>query len=163
VHEGIDVVATPAGDAAAMIHCNECTAKIDPWIHLFGEAFSLMGLEYSQDALFSTLYEAALGEGKLAGFMRELLENAVSDLTAGLKLLTEDEGVSITGLTGHGGYFKSGQAGRMVMSQALRIPVTVSTAAAEGGAWGIALLAAYLSFTKEKSLQNFLSEVMENV
>jgi sugar (pentulose or hexulose) kinase len=162
-HEEIDIVTTPTGDDVAMIHCNECTAKIDPWIHLFGEAFSLMGLAYSESDLFSKLYEVSLGDGKLAQFMREILENAVSDLADGMKILTKQERVKITSLAGHGGYFKSGSAGQIVMSETLNIPVTISETAAEGGAWGIALLADYLKFSKEKSLQKFLSGVMKDV
>jgi sugar (pentulose or hexulose) kinase len=163
LHREIDIVTTPAGDDVAMIHCNECTVKIDPWIELFGEAFSLMGLYCPKSDLFSKLYEASLGDGKLAEFMRGVLESAVRDLADGMKILTDQEGVKITNLAGHGGYFGSGEAGRIIMSRTLDIPVTISETAAEGGAWGIALLADYLKFSKEKSLQEFLSEVMKNV
>jgi sugar (pentulose or hexulose) kinase len=163
LHEEIDIVTTPAGDDVAMIHCNECTVRVDPWIHLFGEALSLMGVTYAKSDLFAKLYEASLGVGRLAEFMREKLEDAVRDLADGMKILTEREHVDITSLAGHGGYFKSGGAGRAIMSKTLNIPVTISETAAEGGAWGIALLAAYLNVAKEKSLQKFLSEVMKGV
>jgi sugar (pentulose or hexulose) kinase len=163
LHKEIDIVTTPTGDDVAMIHCNECTAKIDPWINLFNEAFSLMGFDCSKSDLFSKLYEVSLGDGKLAQFMREILENAVNDLADGMKILTEQEQVEITSLAGHGGYFKSGRAGQIIMSKMLNIPVTISETAAEGGAWGIALLADYLKSSKEKSLQKFLSEVVKNV
>jgi sugar (pentulose or hexulose) kinase len=163
LYKEIDIVMTPTGDDVAMIHCNECTVRVDPWIDLFGEAISLMGFNSPKNELFSKLYEVSLGTGKLAEFMREILESAVRDLAAGIKILTERERVKITSLAGHGGYFKSGFAGQKIMSTALNIPVTISETAAEGGAWGIALLADYLRFSKEKSFQNFLSEVMENV
>ncbi|MDR1157748.1 MAG: ATPase [Oscillospiraceae bacterium] len=163
LHREIDIVTTPTGDDVAMIHCNECTVKIDPWINLFWEAFSLMGLDCAKSDLFSKLYEVSLDDGKLAQFMREILESAVSDLADGIKILTEQEKVTITSLAGHGGFFKSGSAGQTIMSKTLNIPVTISETAAEGGAWGIALLAEYLKCSKERSLQKFLSEVMKNV
>jgi sugar (pentulose or hexulose) kinase len=163
LHREIDIVTTPTGDDVAMIHCNECTVRVDPWIHLFGEAFSLMGLKYSNKDLFAKLYEVSLGESKLARFMWKILEDSVRDLADGMKILTEQEKVKITSLAGHGGFFKSGNAGRTIMSKTLDILVTISETAAEGGAWGIALLADYLQCSKEKSLQNFLSEVMKNV
>ena len=40
VHEEIDMVTTPAGDAVAMVHCNNCTSDLNAWVGLFGEAFS---------------------------------------------------------------------------------------------------------------------------
>jgi hypothetical protein len=142
VYPEIDVVATPLGDCAAMVHANECTAKIDPWLNLFGEAFDLMGVAYSRGELFTKLYEAALGDTKLSAFMRQLLESAVSDLSAGLRILTEGEGVKIDSLTGHGGFFKSGRAGQVIMSEMLGLPINLITQSAEGGAYGAGLLAA---------------------
>lgn len=45
------------------------------------------------------------------------------------------------------------------MSAALNIPVAVMETAGEGGAWGIALLAAYMKNKKEKQpLEDFLNE-----
>lgn len=44
---------------------------------------------------------------------------------------------------GHGGLFKTEQAGQQLMAAALKVPVAVMESAGEGGAWGIALLASY--------------------
>ncbi|MDR1604706.1 MAG: ATPase [Gracilibacteraceae bacterium] len=142
VYPEIDVVVTPLGDCAAMVHANECTAKIDPWLNLFGEAFDLMGAAYSRGELFTRLYEAALGDTKLSAFMRQLLESAVSELSAGLRILTEREGVKIDSLAGHGGFFKSGRAGQAIMSEMLGLPIHLVAQSAEGGAYGAGLLAA---------------------
>ena len=47
----------------------------------------------------------------------------------------------------------------MLMSAALSIPVAVMETAGEGGAWGIALLAAYMKNKKENQpLEDFLNE-----
>ena len=48
------------------------------------------------------------------------------------------------GLMGHGGLFKTKGVGQSIMAAAMDAPVTVMETAGEGGAWGIALLAAYM-------------------
>ena len=45
---------------------------------------------------------------------------------------------------GHGGFFKTKGVGQRYLAAAVGAPVTVMDTASEGGAWGIALLAAYL-------------------
>jgi sugar (pentulose or hexulose) kinase len=144
LNEAIDVVTTPDGHDVAMVHYNECTTRIDGWVALFGEALEMFGARADQGELFKGLYEKALGQGPLAQFMRGRLTEAVAELGDGLAQLTRGEGVKIDHLTGHGGYFKSGQAGRVVMSEALGVPVRLMAHASEGGAWGAAALALYL-------------------
>jgi sugar (pentulose or hexulose) kinase len=141
VYPAIDIVTTPTGEPVAMVHCNECTAKIDPWIKLFGEAFELFGFPTDKGELYQKLYETALGDSKLSEFMRDLLVSAVRDLADGMKLLTEKENVKIDSLTGHGGFFKSGKAGRVIMSETLGIPIELIDNSSEGGAFGMAILA----------------------
>ncbi|MDR0621811.1 MAG: ATPase [Deltaproteobacteria bacterium] len=145
-HPTVDVVTTPDGHDVAMVHFNECSTRIDGWINLFGEALALFGAEVPKDKLFGTLYEYALDPGQkpLAAFMRQRLTDAVSDLREGLMILTEEEGVRVDFLTGHGGYFKSGEAGRTVMSEALGIPIRLMAHSSEGGAWGMAVLASFM-------------------
>ena len=60
VHPEIDVVATPAGKAVAMVHCNNGTSDINAYVGLFGEVLSLMGHSVSMDELFTRLYEKSL-------------------------------------------------------------------------------------------------------
>ena len=79
----------------------------------------------------------------LANFMRVQLYSALGALRIGLDVLTEKEGVRIEELCGHGGFFKTPDVGQLIMAAATRTPVSVPESAGEGGAWGMALLAAY--------------------
>jgi len=157
LHKEVDIVTTPDGRDVAMVHYNECTSKIDPWIKLFGEAFDLFDVTVDSSELFHKLYEVALKGGtKLSEFMREVISSAVADLANGMRILTVEEQVKIEKLAGHGGLFKSGNAGKQIMSEMLGIPIELSETAAEGGAWGIALLADYLNYADEKVLSEYL-------
>jgi sugar (pentulose or hexulose) kinase len=157
LHREVDIVTTPDGRDVAMVHYNECTSKIDPWIKLFGEAFDLLGVTVDRGEMFRRLYEVALESGtKLSEFMRGVLTSAVSDLAGGMRILTEEEQVKVEKLAGHGGFFKSGNAGKQIMSEMLGIPIELSETAAEGGAWGIALLADYLNYAGDKVLSEYL-------
>jgi len=81
----------------------------------------------------------------LANFMRTLLFSSLGALRTGLDILFEKEGVRIDELRGHGGYFKAREVGPRIMAAAVNTPVSVLETAGEGGAWGIALLAAYMA------------------
>ena len=35
LHEELDMVTTPAGDAVAMVHCNNCTSDLNAWVNIF--------------------------------------------------------------------------------------------------------------------------------
>jgi sugar (pentulose or hexulose) kinase len=94
----------------------------------------------------------------LANFMRAHLFSAVGTLKIGMDILFEQEQVKIDKILGHGGFFKTEEVGQKVMAAALNVPVSVMETAGEGGAWGIALLAAYLVRRKEnESLEAYLS------
>ncbi len=80
----------------------------------------------------------------LANFMRTHLFSAVGALKIGLDILFEQEQVAIDQILGHGGFFKTEEVGQRVMAAAMNVPVAVMETAGEGGAWGIALLAAYM-------------------
>lgn len=160
LHKEIDIVSTPDGRDVAMVHYNECTSKIDPWVKLFGEALDLFGVTVDTGELYSKLYEVSLESGtKLSEFMRGVITSAVSELANGMRILTVDEQVKVENLAGHGGFFKSGNAGKQIMSEMLGIPIELSETAAEGGAWGIALLADYLNYAGEKVLSEYLEEI----
>ena len=93
----------------------------------------------------------------LENFIRALLFSSMATLKIGVDILTEGEGVKLTKLLGHGGLFKTALVGQKLMAGALNIPVAVMDSAGEGGAWGIALLAAYSVCKKEgESLESFL-------
>ena len=62
-------------------------------------------------------------------------------------------------ITGHGGLFKTQGVGQRILAAALNSPISVMETAGEGGAWGIALLAAYLVNNPEQaSLADYLEE-----
>ena len=93
----------------------------------------------------------------LSNFMRSLLLSAMTTLRIGMNILTDDEGVKISKLLGHGGLFKTAVVGQRLMAGVLDIPVAVMDSAGEGGAWGIALLAAYAaSKDGNETLEDFL-------
>jgi len=81
----------------------------------------------------------------LANFARTLLFSAMGTLKIGMDILTEKERVRLDRLLGHGGLFKTEGVGQKLMASALGVPVAVMESAGEGGAWGIALLAAFMA------------------
>ncbi len=92
----------------------------------------------------------------LANFMRCSLYSSLGALKIGLDILLKEENVQIDKIYGHGGFFKTEEVGQRIMSQATSTPVSVMENAPEGGAWGIALLAAYLD--QEGTLDQFLDQ-----
>lgn len=93
----------------------------------------------------------------LPNFVRALYFASLCALRSGMNILTEQEGVTIQEIRGHGGFFKSGDTGQRMMAAALGVPVSLPATAGEGGAWGMALLAAYMLSTEEgQSLADYL-------
>ena len=94
----------------------------------------------------------------LENFMRSLLFSSMSTLKIGMDILMKDEGVTLSKILGHGGLFKTPIVSQKMMAGALNVPVAVMESAGEGGAWGIALLAAF-AVCKEKgeTLEQFLA------
>ncbi len=95
----------------------------------------------------------------LANFMRAHFYTALCALRKGMDILTQEEQVKIDSLCGHGGFFKALGVGNQIMADAFQVPVTTMATAGEGGAWGIALLAAYLDKDPTVTLPKFLGEV----
>jgi sugar (pentulose or hexulose) kinase len=95
----------------------------------------------------------------LPNFMRTHLFSALGTLKIGMDILFEQEQVKIDRVLGHGGFFKTEEVGQKMMAAAMNVPVSVMETAGEGGAWGIALLAAYLIRKEEKEpLEAYLSK-----
>ena len=95
----------------------------------------------------------------LANFMRAHLYAALATFRIGLDHLFSQEGVKITRIMGHGGFFKTKGVGQRIMAAVVNAPVAVMETAGEGGAWGIALLAAYLrKRASGESLVDFLDK-----
>ena len=59
--------------------------------------------------------------------------------------MLEKEKIELERVAGHGGLFKTEGVGQKLMAAALGVPVSVSASAGEGGAWGSAVLAAYMA------------------
>ncbi|MDR0388346.1 MAG: FGGY-family carbohydrate kinase [Treponema sp.] len=94
----------------------------------------------------------------LANFMRTILYSAVATLKTGMDILMKQERVRLDRLLGHGGLFKTEGVGQRFMAAALGVPVGVMVSAGEGGAWGIALLAAYMLKKDGMTLETFLAQ-----
>ncbi len=99
----------------------------------------------------------------LANFMCSHLYSALGALKIGLDILLVEEKVQLNVLLGHGGYFKTEGIGQKMMAAAAGVPVSIMATAAEGGAWGMAILASY-RLNNTKSLEDFLTtEVFESM
>lgn len=94
----------------------------------------------------------------LANFMRTHLYASVGVLKIGNDILLNEEQVKVDRITGHGGLFKTKGVGQRILAAAINSPISVMETAGEGGAWGIALLGAYLINKGEQSLADFLDE-----
>jgi sugar (pentulose or hexulose) kinase len=95
----------------------------------------------------------------LANFMRVHLFSALGALKIGLDILFDQEQVQIDQILGHGGFFKTEAVGQTMMAAAMNVPVSVMETAAEGGAWGMALLAAYmLHKEQDEPLEAYLAQ-----
>jgi sugar (pentulose or hexulose) kinase len=95
----------------------------------------------------------------LANFMRVHLFSALGALKIGMDILFEQEQVKIDQILGHGGFFKTKEVGQKIMAAAMNVPVSVMETAGEGGAWGIAVLAAYmLHKAANEPLEAYLSD-----
>ncbi|MDE7379379.1 MAG: FGGY-family carbohydrate kinase [Paraprevotella sp.] len=97
----------------------------------------------------------------LANFMRAHLYASVGVLKIGNDILFKEEKVEVDRITGHGGLFKTKGVGQRILAAAINSPISVMETAGEGGAWGIALLGAYLvNNVKQQSLADFLDETV---
>lgn len=95
----------------------------------------------------------------LANFMKVHLYTSLGAVKMGLDILMKKEKVEVKKVTGHGGFFKTKGVGQRYLAAAVEVPVTVMDTASEGGAWGIALLAAYLIDRKEnEKLEDYLEK-----
>src|ERR687898_813672 len=94
----------------------------------------------------------------LANFMRAHLFSSIATLRIGMDVLQKGEGVRLDRMFAHGGLFKTKGVAQRLLAAAIDTPVSVGDVAAEGGAWGIAVLAAFVvGHTPEQSLADFLS------
>lgn len=151
VHEEIDIVATPDGKPVAMAHANNGLSDLDAWFQLFSQVVRagehVTGFTEGRP-LFA---RHPTSRFTLENFLRALYYSSLCAVRTGIEVLTKQEGVVIDEIRGHGGFFKAGDVGQRLMAAALGVPVSVPATAGEGGAWGMAVLAAYL-LHKDQSL-----------
>jgi len=70
VHDELDLVTTPAGDAVAMVHCNNGASELAAWAGLFGGFAAASGSPVDSDTVFDVLFRAALeGESDAGGLL----------------------------------------------------------------------------------------------
>ena len=90
----------------------------------------------------------------LANVMRAQLYGVFGTLALGMRVLA-DEDVAIDRMYAHGGMFRTAGVAQRFLAGALAAPVSVAETAAEGGAWGMAVLAAFAS-SAESDLATYL-------
>ncbi|UXZ56997.1 xylulokinase [Curtobacterium sp. Arg-1] len=199
-HEELDVVTTPAGDAVAMVHCNNGASEIASWARVFGR-FAEASSERTGatpigiDDVYATLLAEAVADdtdpdaGGLLSFnylagepvthvedgrplllrtpgarftlgnlVRSEVHGAFATLAIGMDVL-HGEQVQVDRMTAHGGLFRTPGSPQRLLAAALRVPIALEETAGEGGAWGIAVLAAYLEHT-DQQLADYLSDTV---
>ncbi|TYP83813.1 xylulokinase [Blastococcus xanthinilyticus] len=93
----------------------------------------------------------------LGSFMRTHLYASLATLRIGMDVLQKAEGVRLDRMFAHGGLFKTAGVGQRFLAAAIDTPVSVGDVAGEGGAWGIAVLAAFAAArAPERSLSDYL-------
>jgi len=93
----------------------------------------------------------------LANLMRAQVYGVFGTLALGMRVLDE-EGVALDRMLAHGGLFRTVGAPQRFLAGALGAPVAVAATASEGGAWGIAVLASFLSAAPGTSLGEYLDD-----
>jgi len=94
----------------------------------------------------------------LANVMRTQLYSVFGALSLGMRVLDE-EGVELDRMSAHGGMFRTAGVAQRFLSAALNAPVSVAESASEGGAWGVAVLAAFAASDTEE-LADYLNNVV---
>lgn len=94
----------------------------------------------------------------LSNFILTHLYSSLATLKIGMDILLKNENVQITQILGHGGLYKTKYVGQQVTANALNTPVSVMDSAAEGGAYGMAILANFVKENSSQSLSYFLNK-----
>jgi sugar (pentulose or hexulose) kinase len=90
--------------------------------------------------------------------MRAHLFAAFATLRVGMDVLLKEEGVRLDAMFAHGGLFRTKGVAQRFLAGAIGAPVTVGEIAGEGGAWGIAVLAAFMTGrAPEQALGGYLA------
>ena len=98
----------------------------------------------------------------LANFIKAQLYASVATLKIGMDVLFKQENVNAESFFAHGGLLKIPQVAQQILANALNTPVSVMETAGEGGAWGMALLAAFMMNQSNKSLGEWMADEVFN-
>ena len=138
---------------AALKGDKDCGGCI-PYNYISGE--SMTGLSEGRPLFVRTQKNSFT----LANFMRSQLFTSLGALRTGMNILFDQENVKIDRLTGHGGFFKTQEAGLTAMASAMHTPISLMETAGEGGPWGMALLASYTVNKNGLSLPDWLDQTV---
>jgi len=101
------------------------------------------------------------GRLDLGSFMRTHLYASLATLRIGMDVLQKAEGVRLSRMFAHGGLFRTEGVAQRFLAAAIDTPVSVGDVAAEGGAWGIAVLAAFATGrAPDQSLSDYLDSTV---
>jgi sugar (pentulose or hexulose) kinase len=95
----------------------------------------------------------------LENLARVLLMSSYSTLCLGMRVLGQ-EGVGIDSMRAQGGVFATPGAAQRLLAAAFGVPVTVADTASDGGAWGMAVLAAFAADSRGLDLTGYLARVV---
>ncbi len=101
----------------------------------------------------------------LSNFILMHLYSSLATLKIGMDILFKNENVEVVKVLGHGGLYKTKYVGQQITANALNTSVSVMETAAEGGAYGMAVLANFVNFintNKTISLSEFLDSHVFN-
>ncbi|GAB3605259.1 FGGY-family carbohydrate kinase [Conyzicola nivalis] len=93
----------------------------------------------------------------LPNFMRAQLYGVFGTLALGMRVL-EGERVGLDQMFAHGGMFRTAGVAQRFLAGALDAPVAVAHTASEGGAWGMAVLAAFAASESSETLDAYLRD-----
>ena len=95
----------------------------------------------------------------LANFMRAQLYGVFGTLSLGMRVLAA-EGVALDAMYAHGGMFRTAGVAQRLLAAAIDAPVAVAATAGEGGAWGMAVLAAFRTQGASRDLAAYLRDAV---
>ena len=90
------------------------------------------------------VYRSFDGNLNLANLFKSHICGIFAPVVYGMRILAENEGIKPGMIYAHGGLFKIPGVAQQILADALETPVSVMTSAGEGGAYGMALLSAYM-------------------
>lgn len=93
----------------------------------------------------------------LANFARTQIYGVFGTLALGMRVLAAED-VALDAMFAHGGMFRTEGVAQRLLAAAIGAPVAVGETAGDGGAWGIAVLAAYAAAGSGQDLGTYLAE-----